>query len=349
MSESPLMLKALRFEDIPRPPVWLMRQAGRYMKEYRALKERYTFLELCRSPELAVEVSLQPMKEFDMDASIIFADILLPLEPMGIGIDFNPGPSIENKIKTSSDVKALKTKDVAEQCSFVGQAINSLKKELNSNREDKKTILGFAGAPWTLACYILDQGPLKNFAGSLVFANQNPEATKLLLNKLTDVIEEYLLMQIEAGADAVQLFDTWAGLLPEKEFRDIAFSPAARIIEKIKKTGTPIIYYANGASHLIPAMLETAPNCIGIDSRTPLGETIELAKVKKIAVQGNYEAGSLFKSAESVKEETEKMLSNLSNPTGYITNLGHGVLQRTPIESVRSFVDTVKNSSATWK
>ena len=182
-----------------------------------------------------------------------------------------------------------------------------------------------------------------------MFANQNPEATKLLLNKLADVIEEYLLMQIEAGADAVQLFDTWAGLLPEKEFRDIAFSPAARIIEKIKKTGTPIIYYANGANHLIPAMLETAPNCIGIDSRTPLGETIELAKAKKIAVQGNYEAGSLFKSAKSVKEETEKMLSSLSKPTGYITNLGHGVLQRTPIESVRSFVDTVKNSSATWK
>jgi len=164
MSDTPLMLKALRLEEVSRPPVWLMRQAGRYMAEYRALKEKYTFLELCRSPELAVEVSLQPMKVFDLDASIIFSDILIPLEAMGMKIDFNPGPIIENKIQSLSDIEQLKTEGIAKKCGFVGQAINSLKKELDKDFTDKKAVLGFAGAPWTLACYMLDQGPLKNFA-----------------------------------------------------------------------------------------------------------------------------------------------------------------------------------------
>ncbi len=346
-AKTPLMLRALRGEALERPPVWLMRQAGRYMAEYRALKEKYSFLELCRSPELAVEVSMQPMNAFDMDASIIFADILLPFTPLGLEIDFNPGPQVANKINSPSDIEKLKYIGVAESCSFVGEAISSLKNELSSSFEQTKTLIGFAGAPWTLACYMIDQGPLKNFAGTQVFAARHPEVMLSLLDRLAAVIEEYLLMQIEAGADTVQLFDTWAGLLPIDDYRKFALPATKRIVETVQKAGKPIILYVNSASHLTEAMLETGANCLSLDSCTNLGRVIKQSE-GKVALQGNFEATNLFKEPSTVKLEVEAALRSFPRNNGYIFNLGHGVLQRTPTESVKTLVETVKGSKSFW-
>lgn len=333
--ETPLLIRSLLGQEVERPPVWLMRQAGRYMKEYRDLKEKHTFLELCKTPELAVEVSLQPMKFLDPDAAIIFSDILIPLESLGFEIDFNPGPVVANPIRTSADVSQIEISSI--DSNHTAKSISLLKKELDSS----KALLGFAGSPWTLACYLIDQSHYKGFLGTKVFANKNPEAILKLLEILSDIVADYLLSQVQAGADAVQVFDSWGGILSEEEYKIYSLPFLEKIFSKLQ--GTPTIIYTNGGDHLLEQIKSLPVTCVSIDWRTSISRAEQLLG-NEIAIQGNLDPTKLFQNPEMVRQETSLMLKTLNRKTKFIANLGHGILPATPPENVKIFVDTIKNS-----
>ncbi|MFN8392151.1 MAG: uroporphyrinogen decarboxylase [Bdellovibrionota bacterium] len=342
-----LFLRALTNKPIERPPVWMMRQAGRYLPEYRAVKEKHTFLEMCKSSELASEVTLQPIRILDPDAAIIFADILLPAECMGIAIDFNPGPKVLTPIQSRDDINALTLLDPATKLHYVMDTVKTVKRELGSQSfsSGPKAVIGFAGAPWTMACYLIAQGVQKHFQGTQVFAQQDPKAFHLLMEKLTALTVDYLLAQRESGADAVQLFDSWAGNLSLDEYRELALPYNRKIVERIKASGTPIILYTNGSAHLLEGMIETGADCLSVDWRTPLGSAQAYAGPDR-AIQGNFDPCHLFGDRQRVITRTRAMLESVDRKSGYIANLGHGILQQTPVENARAFIDTVKSGWA---
>lgn len=337
----PLLLRALEGEtSLERPPVWIMRQAGRYMAEYRSLREKHGFLSLCRSPELAVEVTLQPMRFLDPDAAIIFSDILIPVAAMGLEIEFNPGPVITNPIKSSDDVRALKRPNIETDLRFVLDAIEMLRRELNSAGEPK-AVLGFAGAPWTLACYSIERGPFKHFENGLVFAKKSRAAMHRLLGLLADTVADYLIAQAEAGADAVQLFDSWGGVLEAREYAEFSLPYIQQVCERVRKAGCPLIVYVGGANHLLPALADCGADCLSVDWRTPLAEA-EKAVGSRMALQGNLNPAHLYGDAEEVRERTRRMIGELSRRGRYIANLGHGILPTTPPQNALAFVRAVK-------
>lgn len=336
----PLLLQALYNEQIPRPPVWMMRQAGRYLHEYQAIKAKYGFLQMCKTPDLAFEISMQPVRIFDVDAAIVFADILLPAETMGFNISFKPGPFVENTIKDINDLNFLSTKVHNFSLKYLAETISMLKTELTKSATNPKAVIGFAGAPYTLACYLIEQGKWKHFHGTQVFANQQQSAFEKLMDVITAVTIDYLLLQIEAGADVVQLFDTWGGNLTLEDYRKLSLPYLQRIITEIKKKNCPIILYVNNSSHLNEILNDSGADCLSIDSRCNLEE---LMKNSEIALQGNFDPTHLFLSKEQVIAETTKMLTQTKNKNNYIANLGHGILVNTPRENVKAFVDTVLN------
>ncbi len=335
-----LLLRALNGESTERAPVWLMRQAGRYMAEYRALKEQHGFLGLCRNPELACEVTLQPIRAFYPDAAIIFADILLPAEGMGFEIEFNPGPKIGGRIRHADDVSKLKVTDPLQATPYVLDALKLTRSELKSVHPEA-SLLGFAGTPWTMACYLCDQGPYKHFLGTQVFAAQQPKAFARLLDTITEVTSQYLAAQFESGAEAVQLFDSWGGNLTREDYKRLSLPYIQKIIESLRPYNKPVILYVNGGGHLLSLLSQSGANCLSIDSRTSLPAAEELLD-GKIALQGNLDPTHLFRTKAEVIEETRAMLSSLKNHKGYVANLGHGILQATPPENVKAFIDTVK-------
>ncbi len=324
-----------------RPPVWIMRQAGRYMAEYRAVKEKHSFLEICRSPELAVQVSLQPLHYLDVDAAIIFSDILIPAALVGLEVDFNPGPVVKNPLRTQQDLQGLKRTDLS-AVDFLGKAISQLRKYLNEeSRSEPRALLGFAGAPWTMLCYLLDQKPYKHFERSQIVAREHPQAVHTFLELMTDLLTDYLLMQVEAGADAVQLFDTWAGNLSVSDYRQFAAPYTAKIFDRLKTNGVPTILYVNNSNHLLEAMAETSPTCISLDWRSGLGGARRRIP-QPIKLQGNLDPTQLFGTVEEVEARTSEMLNSITDRAGYIANLGHGILQTTPPENALTFVKRVK-------
>lgn len=331
-----LFIRALSGQRTERAPVWLMRQAGRYLPEYRAIKEQHGFLEMCEIPELAIEISLQPIRRFGVDAAIIFSDILLPLRAMGLEVEFNPGPRIHNPISTAAEASKLSAGGIVHKLKHVLQAIAGLKTALS---ETHVPVIGFAGAPWTLACYSIAQQEYKHFQGTQVWACQNERAADRLLTLYAETVSDYLLAQIESGASAVQLFDTWAGNLSIEDYRRFALPPTQLIVERVQQSGRPLILYVNGSSHLLPAMRESGATCLSVDWRTPLGEA---AMGWKGSLQGNFDPSHLFKPTDYVTEATARMLRSVNAEGAYIANLGHGVLPRTPIENVQAFVNTVK-------
>ena len=345
MSTEPLLIQALRHQPLERPPVWLMRQAGRYLSEYRALKEQYSFLELCKSVELALQVTLQPIEILDVDAAIIFADILLPLEPMGINLEFNPGPKIHNPIRQANDVQQLKVVDNFSRLQFVFDLVAQARQELEKLPGEPKATIGFAGAPWTLASYLIDQGPVKHFLGTQIFAEERPQAFHDLMEKLTLSVSGYLLEQVANGAQAIQLFDTWGGNLSAKDYRRFALPYTQKIIHAVRNTGTPCVLYLNGASHLLDELLESGADCLSIDWRSDLGETegyvVEKSQ-REVALQGNLNPTLLFQSQENLAQTTREMLARVKRRKSYIVNLGHGVLPTTPRENVVAFVEQAK-------
>lgn len=342
MDTEPLLVAALRGLPLERPPVWLMRQAGRYMPQYRELKERHSFLELCRRPELAVEVSLQPIDQLDVDAAIIFSDILIPLTSLGIEIEFNPGPHILNPLRDPRDFTKLGSASLGPAVGYVFDAVAGLRAELAGRPGKRKAVIGFAGAPWTLACYLTAQGPYKHFQATSIFAHEHPREMEQLLDRLTTLITDYLMGQVAAGADAVQLFDSWGGILDAADYRQFSLPYLERIISAVQDIGCPVILFVGNSSHLLAELGTTGATAISIDWRTSLSEAARQLGDRFI-LQGNLDPTQLFGSIPDVVDRTTTMLRQAPHGGRYIANLGHGILQTTPVENVEAFVRTVQN------
>ena len=333
-------LRACRREPVDRTPVWFMRQAGRYMAEYRALREKHTLLELCRTPELAVEVTLQPIRAYGFDAAILFSDLLIPLAPLGIPFDFQAGegPVIQAPVRSSADVAVLRRFEPREDLGMVLEAIRLLRREL------KVPLIGFAGAPFTLASYAIEGGHSSHFARTKGLMYGEPGTWHRLAGLLADVVADYLRAQVEAGAQALQIFDSWVGALDEADYREFAFPHVRRIFDGLADLDVPKIHFGTGTGHLLAAQREAGGTVIGVDWRTPLDKGWRRAG-QGVAVQGNLDPTLLFAPRERLLARVDDVLRRAGGRPGHVFNLGHGILPATPGEAVRAVVDHVHETT----
>jgi len=296
---------------------------------------------MCKTPEVAAEITLQPVRRFEIDAAIIFADILLPLEPMGIELEFakDEGPMIHNPVRTITDVEKLRTIDAAKQIEYLMQAIKIVLKELNG----KVPLIGFAGAPFTLASYIIEGGGSKNFEHAKAMMFTEPKAWHKLMQHLTWVIINYLNAQIDAGVQVVQLFDSWVGVLGPSDYLEFVLPHQKKVIAEIKKT-VPLIHFAHGATHLLEMVAEAGGDVIGLDWRCNLNDAWKRIGHDK-GVQGNLDPLTLFGTKEFIRKRTKEILNAAAGRNGHIMNLGHGILQQTPIENAAEFINTTHELS----
>jgi uroporphyrinogen decarboxylase len=318
-----------------------MRQAGRYMQEYRKIRERHSILEVCKTPELASQVTLQPIDRFPLDAAIIFADILLPLEPMGAQLAFlaDEGPVISNPVRDRAAVDALKPIG-PEALGFVYEAIRLARKSL----EGRVPLIGFAGAPFTLASYLIEGGSSRNFIETKRFMYHAPEAWHLLMDKLARVVAGYLKAQIEAGAQAIQLFDSWVGALSPDDYREYVQSHVQLIFDALKSTNVPCIHFGTGTATLLELMEQAGGTVIGVDWRIRLDEA-RLRLGEDVAIQGNLDPVVLFAPLPEISRRVEAILSQAGTGSGFIFNLGHGILPGTPVENVQATIHMVHTLS----
>ena len=332
-------LGAMNQKKYGRPPVWLMRQAGRYLPEYRDLKKKYDFLTLVKTPELATEVTLQPLKRFPLDAAIIFSDILVIPEALGQGYHFRDkgGISMEYSITSMSDVLRLDSKNICEKLSYVYKALNLTRNELGN----ETALLGFSGSPWTLACYMIEGGSSNDFKKVKKFIQESPEAFELLMEKLTQSISDYINMQITSGVDSIQIFDSWASLCDSSNYYDLSLKWIKRIISNTHNQ-VPIILYAKGMQHLIQEQIKTGAKAISVDWTTPLSE-IGKSVENKCTIQGNLDPLILTKSTKAVKNEVSNILNMSKDINGYIFNLGHGMIPQAKIECVEALFETIRD------
>jgi uroporphyrinogen decarboxylase len=333
-------LKACRREPVDRTPVWFMRQAGRYMPEYRALREKHSLLELVRTPELAVEVTLQPIRAFRFDAAILFSDLLVPLAPLGIPFDFHQGegPVIERPVATAADVAALRRFEPREALAHVQEAIRLLRREL------RVPLIGFAGAPFTLASYAVEGGRSSHFAKTKALMYGDPASWHRLAALLAEVVADFLRAQAEAGAQALQLFDSWVGALDEADYRELVLPHVTRIFDALRDLDVPKIHFGTGTGHLLAAQREAGGSVIGIDWRTPLDEGWRRAG-DGVAVQGNLDPTLLFAPRERLLARVDDVLRRAGGRPGHVFNLGHGILPGTPPDAVRAVVEHVHAAS----
>jgi uroporphyrinogen decarboxylase len=316
----------------------MMRQAGRYLPEYRDIRRKVSFLELCRTPELAAEVSLQPFRRFQPDGVIFFSDILVPVVPMGVRVEFgDAGPDLPEPVRTAADVDRLHAFDPSAEIGFTGKILAALAREVG----DRAAVLGFAGAPWTLASYIVEGGGSKSFAVIKQMMGRDPGTLRRLLDLLADVVGDVLSYQIECGARAVQLFDTWAGELTARDYREWALPAATRAIARIRRAGAPVTLFVNGCGHLLEAMAESGANMLSVDWRVSLSEARR--RVPRLALQGNLDPGILLGPAEEVARRTRDMVAETGG-RAHVVNLGHGVLPQTPIDSAQAFFDAARET-----
>ncbi len=328
-----LFLEAAHGHDTPRAPVWIMRQAGRYLSEYRALKEKYTFWELCRTPELAADITLQPVRRFGMDAAILFQDIMTPLPPMGLEIDFAPGPVFRSPVRTAEAVDKLVVPDQNEIAPYVAEAIGLIR------AESPVPLIGFGGAPLTLATYIVQGGGSKDYDEFRQFLCYAPETAHALLEKLTELSIRYLKMQVEAGAQAVQLFDSWAGLHDARTYREFAKPYNQRIFEALSAYDVPRLYIAVDALHLYSEIKDLHCEVVSVDWRVPLSQVRPLLPGKTL--QGNLDPAVLLAPEKVVRAEAERVLGEgLGGP--HIFNLGHGIMRQTDPERVAQLLEVVR-------
>jgi len=323
-------------------PVWFMRQAGRCLAEYRELRKRYDILTMAKTPELCAQVTLMPVKEFGVDAAVLYADIMLPLEGMGVSLEIQPdiGPIIHNPIRTMQDVNALRIIDAEEATPFVMQAIRLVRREL----EGKQAVIGFSGAPFTLACYLIEGRPSRDYALAKSLMYGQPEIWHALMNKLTEVMSRYLLAQVSAGADAVQLFDSWVGALSPNVYRQFVQPYSQRIFETIKQTGTPAIHFGTGTASILELMAEAGGDIISIDWRMDLDTAWERIGYDR-GIQGNLDPTLLLTPWNVIEKGMQDVLQRADNRPGHIFNLGHGVLASTPPDMLRRLVDAVHEST----
>jgi uroporphyrinogen decarboxylase len=334
-------LKACRREPVDCTPVWFMRQAGRYMAEYRALRAKHSILELCKTPELAAQVTLQPIDRFPLDAAIIFADILLPLEPMGLRLEFaeGEGPVIHNPVRDHAAVERLNVIDGGE-LDYVAEAVRQARRALNG----RVPLIGFAGAPFTLASYAIEGGSSRNYLLTKQLMYCEPKAWHQLMDKFARVITGYLRRQIRAGAQAIQLFDSWVGCLSAGDYVEYVLPHVQLIFEGLKREAVPMIHFGTGTSAILRQMREAGGDVIGVDWRIHLDEAWTTVG-HDVAVQGNLDPLTLFAPLHEIERRVSDILRRAGGRPGHIFNLGHGILPTTPLEHVAATIDMVHKLS----
>ena len=334
-------LRACRREPVDRTPVWFMRQAGRYMMEYQRIRAKHGILDVCKTPDLAAEVTLQPIERFDLDAAIIFADILLPLEPMGLQLTFREeeGPVILNPVRHQDDVTRLRQVE-RDAFRFSFDAVSLTKKALAG----RVPLIGFAGAPFTLASYAIEGGSSRNYLNTKHMMFGRPDQWHELLRKFSDVVVTYLENQIRAGVEAVQVFDSWVGCLSPADYSEYVLPHVKSIIDRLKPEGIPIIYFGTGTSTLLPLMRSAGSDVLGLDWHVELDEA--WARIGfDVAVQGNLDPVALFAPMPELERRIKDILDRAGNRAGHIFNLGHGILPKTPVEHVESAIGFVHQYS----
>jgi uroporphyrinogen decarboxylase len=329
-------LAACRREPVAHRPVWIMRQAGRYLPEYRALRARVDFETLTRSPELAAEVTLQPLRRFELDAAILFSDIMTPLQGMGVGLTFEPAPVVREPIRTRVQIEALPALEPARDVPFVLETIRLVR----ASAPRATPLIGFAGAPFTLLCYLVCGRPSKEFAAARSFLYAQPLDAAELLTRLADAMAAYLAAQAAAGAQALMLFESWAGLLGVPEYTRLALPAVRRTLAALRPLGVPLIYYLNQGSALMGAIADLDVDVVGVDWRSPLSEVRRVLGPAK-AVQGNLDPAALFASPEDLKRSAAAVIAAAGNAPGHIFNLGHGIWPDTDPDAVARLVDFV--------
>jgi uroporphyrinogen decarboxylase len=339
LRQSPFM-RACRREPVPYTPVWLMRQAGRYMKEYRDVRARHTFLEMCKKPEVAAEVTVYAAHRLGVDAAIIFADILLITEPMGLDLEFakGEGPAIHNPVRTGADVKRLREVEDVSVLDYVYDAVRLTRRELKPDLP----LIGFCGAPFTLASYICEGGGSKNYVHTKRLMYTDPGAWHAMMALIARALSRYLNAQVAAGAQAVQIFDSWVGALSPEDYREFVLPHTRAVVEGVTK-GVPVIHFGTGTAGLLELMREAGGDVIGLDWRVRLDEA--WARLGDVAVQGNFDSVALFTSPEIVRRKARQILAQAAGRPGHIFNLGHGILPETPVENVVALVEAVHELS----
>lgn len=333
-------LKACRGEQTAYTPVWIMRQAGRYLPEYQEVRAGVDFLTLCKTPELAAKVTMQPVEILDVDAAILFSDILIPVEAMGMQLEFSDkkGPVLGDPVRTKTAVDRLIVPDTEDSMPFVLETIRILRRALGV------PLIGFSGAPFTLATYMIEGGSAKNFLNTKRMMYQNPGLFQLFMEKITATVVSYLAAQIRAGAQAVQIFDSWAGVLAPEDYRTFALPPVKRAITELRKEGVPVIYFVNDCAGLLGEVKKSGADVIGVDWRVSLKDAIRKLG-KKFVVQGNLDPCALFLPKEKIEDRVKDILYQGEFARGHIFNLGHGILPETPVEHAKALVEAVHRHS----
>jgi uroporphyrinogen decarboxylase len=331
-------LRACLRKPVDRTPVWFLRQAGRYMAEYQAVRRHHTLLEICKKPQLAAEVTITAAEKLDVDAAIIFADLLLPFECMGLDFEFQAGegPVVHRPVRTLEDIQRLRT-DRASELSYVAEAIDMVV----AHFKDRIGIIGFIGAPFTLASYMIEGGGSRNYIHTKTLMYRQPEAWRMLLEKLVIVLREYAAQQVTAGADVIQIFDSWAGALSIADYRDFVLPITRTLVREVQALGVPVIYFGVDTASLLPSMRETGADVLGLDWRTPLNESWRKLDYS-CAVQGNLDPITLFAEPELIRARVRQILTEAESRPGHIFNLGHGIVPGTPVENVQMVVKFVR-------
>jgi uroporphyrinogen decarboxylase len=339
-------LRACRRQPVDCTPIWFMRQAGRYMAAYQALRQRHSLLDLCKTPELAAEVTLQPIQRLPVDAAIIFTDLLIPLEPMGAKLVFAPneGPVIENPVRSAADVEALRRVDPQADLAFTLEAIRMVCRELDG----KVPLIGFAGAPFTLASYLIEGSGSRHYMQTKQLMYHQSEAWHRLLDKLATVATAFLQAQVAAGAQVVQLFDSWVGCLSPEDYRRYVLPHTTQVIEGLRNAGAPVIHFGTDTAMLLDAMREAGSDVIGVDWRIPLDDAWRRIGYD-VGIQGNLDPVALFAPLPEISRRVDDILRRAGDRPGHIFNLGHGILPETPFEHVQAVAEMVHARSTRQK
>jgi uroporphyrinogen decarboxylase len=338
LSSGSRFVRACLRRPVDRTPVWFLRQAGRYMAEYQAVRKHHTLLEICKQPKLAAEVTITAAEKLDVDAAIIFADLLLPFECMGLPFEFmaGEGPVVHQPVRTLADIQRLRT-DRASELGYVAEAIA----RVVAHFKDRLGIIGFCGAPFTLASYMIEGGGSRNYIHTKTLMYRQPAAWQMLLEKLIVVLREYAAQQVAAGADVIQIFDSWAGALSVADYRDFVLPATKTLVREIQALGVPVIYFGVDTASLLPAMRETGADVLGLDWRVPLDEGWR-SLGHAVAVQGNLDPITLFAEPELIRQRVHQILAQAAGRPGHIFNLGHGIVPGTPVENVQAVVKFVR-------
>lgn len=336
--QNDLLIRAAFSQPTPRPPVWMMRQAGRFMKEYWAIKNKYSFLEMCKTPEIAADVTMLPVDLLGVDAAILFSDILVTAEAMGGKLSFEQGvgPLFANPVRTWDDAEALRT-DVLGELQYVGDAIRVIQQRL----QGRIPLIGFAGAPFTVLSYLVEGGSSRDFKRTKLLLNNEPELAHLILHKIADVTIDYLNMQITAGVNAIQLFDSWAQALSWNDYRTFAHTYNSQIISKLHRKDIPVISFCKGSSVFAPLMAEAGPDVVSVDWNADL-RNIKDSLPHGVAVQGNLDPFVLYADKKVIKEKILYLFERMRGQEGFVFNLGHGIMPDIPFDNVKHAIEVVK-------